>query len=229
MNRDVYKAASHMHEIYALSDRSIVPLVVKASPSVTNKLAVGCSDGKVYLFDLGSTRVYAKLHDKSFPTSAAIVDMKWDALSAQYLLVAYDTFVSMWDVTTSSLIQLFEKQNVSISSIAWLEWAPGSFLTSTSKTGILKLWNVSQKVPLESLRAVTGGVQSMCTVPASSSILLACVDGSFHVYNVMHKHTEYKTSTSHSETIFNCAFSPVSFDQFATVHLIYFHYLFECV
>jgi WD40 repeat protein len=216
---------SEAQDVYVFGDKTIVGLMAKWSPagssnrngsSSLNTLAVSCNGGRVYLFDIVG-KTFFRLFDKEVVSPMEVVDMQWDKLSAQYLLVAYDALIILWDALTHEKVQVFEKQNVSITSIAWLDWAAGSFISTNDKTGIVKTWNASQRAPLESFRSTVGGIQSVCTIPQSQSVMTACVDGSFNVFDVQHKHLVFKTSTSHSETIFNCDFCPTSAERFATV------------
>ena len=202
------------------SDKSIVGKFAKSSPPSANKVAVACNGGRVYIFDMASKNSY-KLFDSSQSSPAEVVDLEWDALSSQYLLIAYEHWIQLWDATSYALSQSFERQSTKITSICWLDWAPGSFLSANEKTGVLKLWNASGKTPLDSIRVTTGGVLSMQAVPNSKSVLLAGADGSFQMFHVENKHVEFKTCTSHSETIFCCSFSPTSSDTFATVILVF--------
>ena len=216
-SRNIDRSASELQEVVGFSDKSIIGKFAKSSPASANKVAVACSGGKVYVFDMASKNSY-KLFDSSQSSPAEVVDLEWDKLSSQYLLIAYDHWMQLWDATSSySLIQSFDRQSTKVTSICWLDWAPGSFLSANEKTGILKMWNASSKAPMDSIRVTTGGVLSMQAVPNSKLILLAGADGSFQVFHVEHKHVEFKTCTSHSETIFCCAFCPTSSESFATV------------
>ena len=209
-----------MQEVVGFSDRSITGQLAKHSPSSSSKVAVACNGGKVYIFDM-STRNSYKLMDSSQSGPFEVVDLDWDVLSSQYLLIAYDHWIQLWDTNSYSLLQSFERQNTKLTSISWLDWAPGSFVSTNEKTGVLKLWSASSKTPLDSIRAITGGVLSVEAVPQSKSLLLAGVDGSFQMFHVEHRHVEFKTCTSHSETIFCCAFCPTSPDVFATVTYLF--------
>lgn len=51
------------------------------------------------------------------------------------MIAAYQIFISLWDTETSTEIHIFEKQNTGISSIAWLDWTAGNFLSANLKTG----------------------------------------------------------------------------------------------
>lgn len=39
-----------------------------------------------------------------------------------------------------------------------MDWTVGNFVSTHCKNGYLKVWNASQRQPLESIRVVTGGL-----------------------------------------------------------------------
>ena len=51
--------------------------------------------------------------------AVAVVDIQWDRLSSVYLLVAYQSFISLWDTETLTEIHTFDKQGSGITAIAW--------------------------------------------------------------------------------------------------------------
>lgn len=146
-----------------------------------------------------------------------MVDIQWDRLSSIYILIAYTYFISLWDAESSTEIHIFEKQPISITSIAWMDWTAGNFVSSNSKNSNLKVWNSSQKQPLETIK-VSGdcGVNSLFFNPGSRRLLCSNVEGSIQVYNLQKKQLEYISSAGHTETIFDCKVSPHSPDIFAT-------------
>ena len=88
-----------------------------------------------------------------------IVDMAWDPLGANCMVAAYACGVTvMWDVETSSQLSTFQKQPLGIRGMAWLPWAPGLFMTVNNSNCVAKLWNVSQREPLETVRLGGTGV-----------------------------------------------------------------------
>lgn len=213
---DVSKQTFDFKEISSCSDSSNIASLARLSPPALRKLALALTDGRVFLFEF-ERRIWIKLQDASLPSKHIVVDLQWDSLSSHYLLVAYESFMTLWDGSTAALMLVFEKQSVSISAVLWLDWAPGSFISSNEKTGVIKLWNASQKTSLSSFRIHVGGVKSMASIPGSRSILVAGVDGSFSVFDVANKHFLFRTSTGHSDTIFSCTMSPTASDRFATV------------
>lgn len=51
--------------------------------------------------------------------AVAVVDIQWDRLSSVYLLVAYQSFISLWDTESLTEIHTFDKQGNGITAIAW--------------------------------------------------------------------------------------------------------------
>lgn len=50
-------------------------------------------------------------------------------------------------------------------AVAWMDWTPGNFVSVTSRTGIVRVWNVSQKQPLELLRVKRCGFSHLSFLP----------------------------------------------------------------
>lgn len=177
-------------------------------------IAIGCNLGTTILF---------KQKDKSHKLlqcadrKTQVVDIQWDRLSATYLLVAYQFFVALWDGETGEEIHCFEKQPLNITSIAWMEWTAGNFITTNGKNGNLKVWNASQKQALDTVKTrTTAGITSVVFSQGKPKALYACTDGSIAVYDVQNKKLDFRLSAGHTETIFACKFSPKSPNIFAT-------------
>ncbi len=51
-----------------------------------------------------------------------VVDLQWDRLSSVYLLAAYQSVVVLWDAERLEALNIFERQTINISTIAWMEW-----------------------------------------------------------------------------------------------------------
>jgi len=145
-----------------------------------------------------------------------VVDIQWDRLSSVYLLVAHTHYISLLDTEAQSEINVFEKQPAGVSSIAWLDWTAGNFVSSNKKNGTLRIWNVSQKSHLDTVRVGDVGITYVKLGPGTKQCVCAHVDGSVSVYHMGKKHVEFKTGNGHIETIFDCKFSPHSPEVFAT-------------
>ncbi len=51
-----------------------------------------------------------------------VVDVQWDRLSSVYLLAAYQSVVVLWDAERLEALNIFERQSINISTIAWMQW-----------------------------------------------------------------------------------------------------------
>ena len=179
-------------------------------------LAIGCNNGLIFLYKpADKTQKILMVKDRV----AAVSDIQWDRLSPTYLLVAYASFISLWDAETGAEIHIFDKQSGGgiITSIAWIDWQPGNFVSTNSKTGVLKVWNVSQRTSLRAIKiAYEGGLLAAKVGVISKTVMCACTTGSIHVYSLQNMMEELKTTPGHTETIFDCKFSPATADIFAS-------------
>jgi len=184
------------------------------NPFIDGQLALGCSNSLVYILNVKSKEkpICLRVSDRT----VSVVDLKWDLLSSIYLLVAYENFVSLWDTQAGSEMHAFEKQGIGISSVAWMAWTSGNFLTTNARTGIIKVWNVSQKQPLLTTRVTDTGINTVVFNARQTSGLFACVDGSIVVYDLERNCTAFKTCAGHTDTIFDCLFSVDDPDLFAS-------------
>ena len=132
------------------------------------------------------------------------------------------------------LLMVFERQTIgTISSIKWMPWAAGSFAVSNTRTGMLKIFNVSQNQNIDRIRinAMDGivGFNFMDQIEAkintsnskgksieltrrkkrfATKALCASMDGSICVYDLKQKNLVFKTKSGHTETIFAIAMNP---------------------
>jgi WD40 repeat protein len=176
-------------------------------------MAIGCNNSWVILLNSkAKTQKMLQIKDRTTP----VVDMRWDRLSSVYLLVAYQSFVSLWDTETLSEVHAFDKQPGGITSIAWMDWTAGNFVSSNSKAGILRIWNASQRQPIDAVRVASAGINTVYFGAGTRRALCACVDGTLVVYHMVKMQVEFCSSAGHTETIFDCSFSPASADSLAT-------------
>jgi WD40 repeat protein len=204
-------SASALSELFVIRNQSVVVLVMRWNLITHGVLAAGCSNGCVILFNINT---------KSQKTLAAsdrlsVIDLQWDRLSSGYLLVAYQNLISLWDTESLTEIHTFDKQS-GITGVCWMDWTAGNFVSANSKNGILKIWNASQRQPLDSVRVASGGIISIAFGIGTKRVICGCVNGSIVVYHMVKMMVEYTSAASHTETIFACTFSPVSADILAT-------------
>ena len=77
-------------------------------------------------------------------------------------------------------------------------------------------WNASQRQPLDTVRVTNVGINAIFFGLGTKRALCACVDGSISVYHMQKMQIEFSTCAGHTETIFDCHFSPQSPDILAT-------------
>lgn len=187
--------------------------VARFNPHTSGILTVGCSTGSVVLFNAKTKSqqvLFAK--DRSMP----VVDLQWDRLSSVYLLVAYTTYLALWDTESCESLHIFDTQHVHMSSLAWMDWTAGGFVTASAKNGTVKIWNAGQKAPLKSVKVSDVGIGKLCFSRGKQRLLTLCTDGSIRVFNMQNDQVEFSSSAGHTDTIFCCKYSPLSPHLFAT-------------
>jgi WD40 repeat protein len=214
------------------------------NPKQVGMLLGGHIDGSWVVWDDEKREMWCK---PQMATGAAeksrIMDLAWDPLGGSCMLVAYAcAIVVMWDVEALTELSVFERQPMGVHAIAWLHWAPGSFITVNDTTAVAKVWNVSQRAPMEHVRLAGAGVTAasvdsawaglpktadsdrihgILSIPggasgSSASMLLSFLDGGVGIWNWRHRRLEWRSSAAHTETVFGCMFSPVDADVLAT-------------
>lgn len=132
---------------------------------------------------------------KVTPSSSGVVDLQWDTLSTIYLLVAYkDSSMCLWDIESQSVVHRFEKEGAGVNSIVWIASAPGNFGTVNARTGIMRIWNVSQKHSLEHIRIGDTGINKMIRLPRSDKVLCSFVDGAVGIYDLIKRRTSWASN-----------------------------------
>ena len=198
---------------FQLNKGGSVGTAAKWNPRVVDQLAIGTSEGHVILFDVAKKQ---KGFLQAGSTGLSVVDLQWDRLSSIYLLVAYQNYVSLWDTEAKAEMHVFESQGTRITSIGWLDWTAGNFISTNALTGVVKVWNASQKAPLDTLRVTNSGVLHCHMEAGSHRALMSCGDGNFQVYNLTRKRVEFDVGAGHTETIFDTVFSNTNPDLFAS-------------
>lgn len=152
--------------------------------------------------------------------TSPVVDVQWDKLSSVYLLVAYTSFVSLWDSDSGAELLLFDKQhNIPLTGLSWLDWTAGNYITSNAKTGSIRVWNASQPSPLTTIKVIPSGnmgIHAHVVVPQTQSIVCALNDGSVTVFSLSKMQNEFSTPGGHTHTIYEVAFCPTNVDVFAS-------------
>ena len=183
--------------------------------------AVGTFDGFIIVGSLGDSRLGR--YQLGSLGKLEIHEMQWDPLSEAYLLVSnVQGVVVLFDVASGSEMTLFDRAAGGLTALGFIPGEPGNFVTAGEKTGILRLWNVSQKSPKGSCRPSKSGFQNMSFAPGEAgqngaATVCSFRDGSVGVYDLRKKQWDFLSEEAHTETIFDCVFKPNDANQLATV------------
>lgn len=129
---DTLSEVSKPHRLYMHDSDNVSASVLRWNPHIQGQLAFGCSNGVVYVFDCEKKKATPL---KVAQRTVSVVDIQWDRLSAVYMIVAYQSFISLWDAEVGNEVHVFEKQSTGISCLAWMDWTAGNFVSTNPKTG----------------------------------------------------------------------------------------------
>lgn len=206
---DTLRPSGALNEFYSSRNQLLKCNVARWSPHKNGRMAVGCNSGAVLLLDASTTtQAVCKILEVKDRTTE-VVDIQWDRLSDVYLLVAYQNFVSLWDAERAEEIHTFERQPIPITSIDWLDWTAGNFISTNAKNGSVKIWNASQIQPLENIRVSSSGIIKATVDSCSKRLLLACAGGNISVFHMQKMQEEFSSEDGHTDTIFDCEMSPL--------------------
>ena len=190
------------------------PKSLKFHPSFPGRFALGCNEGGA-LACLMSTDSVKKLDlNKNSP---ACEDIQWDPLSDKYLLVGFkDGSLALFDVDTTQIMMAFDRISTGIKSIAWNKASPGEFFTVTDKIAALKIWNVSKKNPVDTVKLGNSGISHISYMHDRGELICAFKNGSMGVYSLLKKKLEFCTEPGHAETVFDISINPKDKNMIAT-------------
>ncbi|KAJ1425015.1 WD40-repeat-containing domain protein [Ochromonadaceae sp. CCMP2298] len=211
---DVSRAGGVLVEILSMQNEALQSSVVRWNPNLRGQIAIGGANGAVFLYNKHTKdRKYMHKPDRKNP----VRDLQWDRLSSSYLLVAYSFYISLWDASSGTEIHCFEQQTAEITGVAWLDWTAGNFVTTNARNANLKVWNASQKAPLDTMKFPgSAGLHAIVFCAGTKRALCAAEDGSVSVVNAADCRVEFVSSAGHKETIFDCKLSPTSPNVFCT-------------
>lgn len=209
----------------ATSDSRVVILELDASvPVVRGELRT------IALHDItaGSSVLGASL-DGLGPASAVC----WEPLSGNGLLliVGRSGVMVLYDTTVGEVVLSYGKQPATATRFAqFLPSQPGNFLLSSSRSGALQLWNVSQSQPLRVFKLGGSLVQGFALLrtprvaagdgggdaKARTAVLISFSDGAVYVYDLTSQHVLWRQEGGHTETVFDCRFCTTDPNLLAT-------------
>eukprot|EP00198_Chlamydomonas_reinhardtii_P008750 XP_001698087.1 predicted protein [Chlamydomonas reinhardtii] len=174
----------------------------------------------------------------SLPDGVPATSVAWEPLSTNGLLlvVGRGGALALYDSGTGETVLQYAKQPATAFRCAqFVASQPGNFLLSSSRSGALQLWNVSQPQPLRLLKPAGGLVQGFALLPAPSAgasgaragagaggagkrtaVLVSFADGGVCVYDLASQTTLWRQEGGHTETIFDCRFCTTDPNLLAT-------------
>ncbi|XP_038063248.1 WD repeat-containing protein 17-like [Patiria miniata] len=140
------------------------------------KAVFGHADGSLSFLNAGSK--FYKHVMRPEPTNGSeeddpVIDLEWDPLSDDYLLVANKRLgVRMIDGASRTAFMKFELPSAmaTVKTLAWVPSAPGMFVTGDTNSGVLRLWSVSKSSPILSLSLKKMGFHALKVFSTSPNI-----------------------------------------------------------
>ncbi|OMJ89434.1 hypothetical protein SteCoe_8434 [Stentor coeruleus] len=190
------------------------PKILKFHPSINGRFALGCNEGGALVCDMSHNNVKKlDLAKQNTPSE----DIQWDPLSDKYLLVAFkDGNLVLFDVESTQVLMAFDQISTGIKSIAWNKSSPGEFFTVTDKIAALKVWNVSKKNPVDTVKLGNSGISHISYMHDRGELICAFKNGSIGVYSLLKKKLEFCTEPGHAETVFDISINPNNKNMVAT-------------
>ena len=147
-----------------------------------------------------------------------LADAQWDPLSDGYLLAGMVSgAMHMYDVDSKQSLQTFEQNTIAgLTMIAWIPGVPGDFVTATDKTGVLRVWNVSQRGPKDLIKAEAGPFQGISFIEPTQSCLCRFKSGAVGLLDLSKRSWTMFGKAAHTDTVFAAAFKPADPDMLAT-------------
>lgn len=190
------------------------PSLVRFHPSIGGRFALGCIEGAALACEMAHDNV-KRLEMPKQP--AATEDLQWDPLSDKYIIVAFkDGSMVLFDAEESSILQTFDRQGAGIRSIAWNKAVPGEFFTATDKLAALKVWSVSKKAPVDTIKIGNSGLRQINYLHDRTALVCAFKSGSVGVFSILRKKIDFQTESGHAETIFDVKINPQNKNLLAT-------------
>jgi WD40 repeat protein len=135
----------------------------------------------------------------------------------KYLLIGTDDgSLVLLDLIQATTIQRFEKFGTCVENIVWLKNEPGTFFTTSKKSGRIVFWNVSKKTYKEISKISNAGILSIIPLSDPNHVLVSLDNGSVIIYDIVYERCLFELEPGHSETIFDLKFNPIEYAIAAT-------------
>ena len=187
-------------------------VALRLSPRVPNRYALAFDSGLLLVLHEGGV-LMDTLHK-----GEQLADCQWDPLSDTYLLVGCASgLLHMYDVESKQPLQTFDRMpGGGLAMIAWLPGVPGDFLTASDKTGVLRVWNVSNRQPKDTIKAEAGPFQGLSFVQPTQRALCRFKSGAVGILDVPRRSWSIFGHSAHTDTVFGAAFRPTDANMLAT-------------
>lgn len=142
----------------ALNSSSLLPpaeITRLAYSSFANLLAIGLSNGDIKVWDLSTDSLIIKFQGHK----SAISCLEFDTNGTQLISGSNDTTIIIWDLISEAGLIKFKGHKNMITSIHYYN---DNYLISTSKDGLLKIWDLKVNQCIETHLAHNGESWSMC-------------------------------------------------------------------
>ena len=148
----------------------------------------------------------------------AMSDAQWDPKSPNYLLAGLRSGkMHMYDVDSGQSLQSFEQlREGGLQMIAWVPHVPGDFVTVSDKTGVIRVWNVSNRQPKDTLKAEAGPFQGISFIHNTQRALCRFKSGAVGLCDLQKRTWSMFGRSAHTDTVFNAAFQPSNANMLAT-------------
>ena len=100
--------------------------------------------------------------------------------------------------------------------IAWVPDVPGDFVTVSDKTGVIRVWYVSNRQPKDTLTAEAGPFQGISFVHGTQRALCRFKSGAVGLCDLSKRTWVMFGKAAHTDTVFNAAFQPADPNMLAT-------------
>lgn len=175
----------------------------------------GYKDGTTILYSLKSKKKMCRY--KPPEKAGEVRALEWDPLSDQFFLIGYSSgIICLCDSEREEFLNRLQDVGCDLGGLQWIQQQPGDFLSYGRNSGVVRQWNVSKSSSTSSLSIRDAQLSDFEFLCGTELVVCSFQDGSVGVFNYKHKKMDFMTQPSHTETIFNCAFSAVEPNLLAT-------------